>query len=238
MGRRAHEPQAGNEWWLKGFEKALGDVGKSESERSSGVSTPVRMPADNGKFGALYSFFVKGGEMEGTIGEEEYQKERRGKKRKSDVVDVGKDHKQDDFEQVAAFMVARDKHQKRRQRREKVSAEEQFKTVEAFMEAREGKQRKKRKSENVVLIAGVSPGKVEDMSKADQRETTAVPPTESKEERQERRRRRKEEKQLRGTTLPATNGSHTIDVDDAVKSLGKAEKKRRKGEKITEGPSS
>ncbi|RMZ82365.1 hypothetical protein DV737_g2107, partial [Chaetothyriales sp. CBS 132003] len=41
LGRRAHEPQQGNEWWLKGFEKALGDIGKSESERSSGISTPV-----------------------------------------------------------------------------------------------------------------------------------------------------------------------------------------------------
>ena len=241
VGRRAHEPQAGNEWWLKGFEKALGDVGKSESERSSGVSTPVRMPADSGRFGPLYSFFVKGGEMEGTIGEEKNRNERRGKKRKSDVVDVGKDQKEDDFEQVAAFLATRDKDEKRRQRREKESAEEQFKAVEAFMEAREGKQRKRRKSEDGGLLADVSPevsGKAKDMSKADQRKTTTVSSTESKEERRERRRRRKERRSLQRTTLPPTNGSHIMHDDHAMKALRKAEKKRRKEMKNTEGPSS
>lgn len=241
VGRRAHEPQAGNEWWLKGLERALGDVGKSESERSSGVSTPVRMPADSGKFGALYSYFVKGGQMEGTISEQENQKERRGKKRKSDTVDVGNDQKGNEFEQVAAFMAARDKDEKRRQRREKESAEEQFKAVEAFMEARDGEQRKKRKSENVELLADVSPqvsGKAENMSKADQRETTTASPTECKEERRETRRRRREEKHLQGTTLPFTNGSHTMHDDHAMKALRKAEKKGRKGKKSTKGPSS
>src|SRR5882757_935536 len=89
IGKKAHEPQAGNEWWLKGFENALGNIGKSESERSSGTATPVVNDYTGGKHGGLYSFFVKGQEMEGTIGKLEEIK-RSSKKRKSDMFDQEK----------------------------------------------------------------------------------------------------------------------------------------------------
>ena len=93
IGKKAHEPAAGNEWWLKGFEAALSNVGKSESERTSGTATPeLGHPANghSGKHIGLYGFFVKGGEMEGTIGSQEREEctSIRRQKRKSDELDI------------------------------------------------------------------------------------------------------------------------------------------------------
>ena len=229
VGKRAHEPQAGNEWWLKGFEKALGDVGKSESERSSGISTPVMVPTNNEKFGALYSFFVKGGEMEGTIEEEQNQKERRGKKRKSDALDEEKR----EFEEVATFMALRDKDEKRRQWKEKESAEEQFKAMEEFMAVREGKQRRKRKSENVEVlnVASETPAKARRLQDLGSPDGIADSPAETKEERRARRQRRREERDARRAAEQEINGDTHHDEDAAAKALRKAEKKRRKAEK-------
>ena len=231
VGKRAHEPQAGNEWWLKGFEKALGDVGKSGSERSSGTSTPVVVPANGGKFGALYSFFVRGGEMEGTIGDEERKDVKRGKKRKSDALDEDKR----EFEEVATFMGVRDKDEKRRQRKEKASAEEQFKAVEEFMAVREGKQRNKRKSENmeVLDVASETPAKARRLQDLGSPDGTADSPAETKEERRARRQRRREEKEARRPAEQEINGGNHHDEDAAAKALRKAEKKRRKAEKAT-----
>ena len=233
VGRRAHEPQAGNEWWLKGFEKALGDLGKSESERSSGVSTPVRAPADSGKFGALYSFFVKGGEMEGTIGEEEKQKTK--KKRKSDVRNEDHNEKEKrEFEDVAAFMVARDKDENRKQRKEKGTAEDQFKAVEAFMAARDERHRKKRKSETVdVMAESLSdvPAKVRKQLQPEQVHAEESPPNESKAERRERRRRRRMEKEANRATKHEIKGALNGNDNVATDALRKAEKKKRKAEK-------
>ena len=77
IGKNVHEPAAGNEWWLAGFERALGNIGKSGSD-VSGTSTPdsgsgVAKPSaylQHDKYGgSLYGYFVKGSSIEGTIDE-------------------------------------------------------------------------------------------------------------------------------------------------------------------------
>ena len=95
VGRKAHEPAAGNEWWLKGFEIALSNIGKSESERTSGTATPeLGAKRHEGKHAGLYGFFVSGGEMEGTIKKDVKggERVRRRKKRKSDVLEGRDSH--------------------------------------------------------------------------------------------------------------------------------------------------
>lgn len=70
VGKRTHEPAAGNEWWLKGFENALSNIGKNNSSgATSGTATPESpsTAVDGGKHSGLYGFFVKGQQMEGTI---------------------------------------------------------------------------------------------------------------------------------------------------------------------------
>ncbi len=238
VGRRAHEPQAGNQWWLKGFEKALGDVGKSESERSSGTSTPVRFPVDCGKLGALYSFFVRGEQIEGTLEEGIARSKRGGKKRKSDALD-GEDDEKDkrEFEEVAAFIAVRDKDEKRRQPKDKELVDVQFMAVEAFMEARDGKQQETRKSVDAEVPADVSMEASENLKKkarSEHKRSKTDLPTESKEERRERQRRRREKKALQGAVPPAVNVSHSSHHDEALKALRKAEKKRRKAEMTTQ----
>jgi nucleolar protein TMA23 len=166
IGKKAHEPAAGNEWWLKGFETALSNVGKSESERTSGTATPeLGRPANGyvGKHMGLYGFFVKGGEMEGTIGlDAPKELTLRRKKRKSDGLDnneglpnssdgekrspeTRKKRKSkegtDEFEQVGAFLQARDKDDKRRLRKQKASPFEEFQQVGEFFEARSSRRK-------------------------------------------------------------------------------------------------
>jgi nucleolar protein TMA23 len=215
VGRKAHEPQAGNEWWLKGFEKALSDVGKSESERSSGVSTPVAAtPAAAGKFGALYTYFVSGGKIAGSLEEDDTNgvSTKRGKKRKSDKING--DDEQGEFKTVAAFMEVRDQDVKRRKRKKnKKSAEEEFQAVEAFMEVRDHKARNKRKSEAI--------------------EADNEQPEETKEQRRERRRQRRAGKEAANPNQTPNSSSKG---DDVAKALRKAEKKRRKAEGAAREP--
>ncbi|KKY19126.1 putative protein tma23 [Phaeomoniella chlamydospora] len=75
IGKKSHEPPSGTEWWLKGFEKALQGVGtdgsKSASAATSGTATPTGLSASGyvGKHSGLYTNFVKGEQMKGTIEE-------------------------------------------------------------------------------------------------------------------------------------------------------------------------
>lgn len=105
IGKKSHEPASGNEWWLKGFASALANVGKSESERSSAVSSGTSTPRYGtsngyvGKHSGLYNYFTSGTVMKGTIESSEDQisaseqsdtdskTTRKSKKRKSDVLD-------------------------------------------------------------------------------------------------------------------------------------------------------
>ena len=207
LGRRKHEPVGGSEWWVKGFEKALGNVG-SGSERSSGVVTPVgggvggEVVDGGGKFGALYSFFVSGGEMAGTV-EEEEEGGARGEKREGKKV-------QEEFGEVAEFMAVRDKDEKRRRRKEKVRTTEEFRRIGEFMEIVEGKRRssKKRKSDvdegNEVRHQshdgeGKSKKRKSQVEPLVEVENGVVhkPREETKEERRERRQQRKDEKEAK-----------------------------------------
>lgn len=209
VGRKAHEPQAGNEWWLKGFEKALGDVGKSESERSSGVSTPVaNFSGSAGKFGALYSFFVSGERLEGSLEEDcaAGGAGKRGKKRKSDEINGDAE----EFEAVAEFLEVRDKDVRRRRKRDKGSVGEEFKAVEAFREVREGKSTKKKQKSEVT-------------------EAESAQVVETKEQRRERRQRRRVEKGVVAGVQTQLDGS--VEDDAAARALRKAERKRRKAER-------
>jgi nucleolar protein TMA23 len=260
IGKKAHEPAAGNEWWLKGFETALSNVGKSESERTSGTATPELSRPVNGVTGkhvGLYGFFVKGGEMEGTIGleaGEEYASTTR-KKRKSDALDSHvelsdssdggerstetrprKKRKSkegtEDFEQVGAFLQARDKDEKRRQRKQKADALEEFQQVGEFFEARSS--RRKLSPTASPHIDTSKP--IEDVTAQGAEDTE-----------QERRRRRKERnaakaaKALRAASdakiTPAPMIANVEEHEPVEKNAGdasrveatrKAEKKRRK----------
>lgn len=104
IGKKSHEPASGNEWWLKGFASALANVGKSESERSSAVSSGTSTPRTGttngyvGKHSGLYNFFTSGTVMKGTIDSSDQQDSasepsdepsnpRKSKKRKSDVLE-------------------------------------------------------------------------------------------------------------------------------------------------------
>lgn len=222
VGKKAHEPQAGNEWWLKGFESALGNIGKSESERSSGASTPVPTGYAGGKHSGLYSFFVKGQQMEGTMDPLEKTEKtttQQSKKRKSDVLGEASDEEENaittkdtrqksrskttaDFEQVGTYIAMRDKGEKRRQRGEKPSPVEEFEQVGAYLEARSEKKEKKSKKRKSEAVAGQQ---ISDASTEAEGETTEgqsqpdkpLDRAETKEERRERRRQRREQKERR-----------------------------------------
>jgi len=246
VGKKAHEPAAGNEWWLKGFETALSNVGKSESERTSGTATPeLGRPANGyvGKHMGLYGFFVKGGEMEGTIGldaPKEFTLTRR-KKRKSDVPDSreGSPNSSDgekrsaetrkkrkskegteEFEQVGAFLQARDKDEKRRRRKQKADALEEFQQVGEFFEARSSR---RKASTSVQPHIGTSKP-AEDV-------TTEV----FEDADEERRRRRKERKAAK--MAKALKAHATSDAEIApTTTTANAKDDQRKEENIDDTP--
>jgi len=256
IGKKAHEPTAGNDWWLKGFESALGNIGKSESERSSGTATPTQVHA--GKHGGLYGFFIRGQGMEGTIGMEP----KKGKKRKSDAlgedgdIDAGKSTRKDpaaEFEQVGAYMAVRDKDARHRKKKEKLNALEEFAQATEYFEARsaEGKKKKKRKSEmsgvtvdgHDTTLATTNDGRKKKKQKAEingavmtTEETTTTEREETKEERRERRRKRKERKaakeaaRLIGKQYEIAD-SGPADENPAAQEARRAERRRRKAEK-------
>jgi len=251
IGKKAHEPQAGNEWWLKGFESALGNIGKSESERSSGASTPVLLADYNGrKHSGLYSFFVKGQLMAGTIDENGLIKNSRKRRTDRDGADdsnsedptiqssskskrLKKSTPAAEFEQVSEYMALRDKGEKRRGRTQRPSPVEEFQQVGEYIQARSEKESKKRKRRSDEESDEANAN----TSSADLK-TSA--PEETKEERRARRRRRREEKErLRAEEAGAAMGlggaqrkSTDDEVEDpAAKAARKAERKKRKAEK-------
>lgn len=258
IGKKAHEPASGTDWWLKGFESALGNIGKSESERSSGVSTPVNNAATRfnnggGKHGGLYGFFIKGQLMQGTIEEQEAE-QLRGKKRKSDALEDGSESSEGvssgnstesknkkakkaskDFEVVAAFIGESRKDEKRKKRKDKTGEVEQFDQISQFFDTRDGAEKKRRKQKpDSALIADVAAR--DSLTNSD-----VATKTETKEERRERRRKRKERKELKAKLQGSSNGTSGVqrsiqnnesDVSDsAARTARKVERKRRKAEK-------
>jgi hypothetical protein len=175
VGKKTHEPAAGNEWWLKGFESALNNIGKNNrNEATSGTATPESAVANasgyRGKHVGLYGCFVKGQQMEGTIREEE-AKRPRGQKRKGDTFDdeaesstssemsspiISSSQKRVkpkveaavDFEQISQFLDIRDKDRKRQEKQAIGDPAQEFEQMSHFFEARSGRE-KKRKSKKV-----------------------------------------------------------------------------------------
>jgi len=179
IGKKAHEPAAGNDWWLKGFENALSNIGKNnDSTVTSGTATPETGSTSGyrGKHNGLYGFFVKGQQMEGTIGEE--RKDLRGKKRKSDTFDDGeqtsvssttttpgsstpgtrptsKGNAAADFDQISQFLGVRDKDRRRGERSAKLDPSDDFEQMEQFFKAA-AKPKKKHRERNKDVAS--SPG--------------------------------------------------------------------------------
>jgi nucleolar protein TMA23 len=218
IGKKSHEPAAGNEWWLKGFENALSNVGKnSGSQATSGTATPESADAatHRGKHIGLYGFFVKGQQMEGTIREKE-ERQSRGKKRKSDTFDDEEDgltssdvsipdrsildkkaepksesEASTDFAQISQFLDIRDKDRKRTERRTKAHPAQEFEQIgHLFETGSKSKQKHPRSNTDA------------DMS-------NAIPETDRASEgepKDERRRRRKEAK--------SHNSSEPVDLSE------------------------
>lgn len=152
IGKKTHEPAAGNDWWLKGFENALQNIGKNGSGEVaaataySGVNTTAN--GYRGKHTGLYAYFTRGQKMEGTMTETPTIT-LGGHKRKSDTLgsddsnDVDsttssaaglKSHKEqrfkskatEDFERVGQFFDVRDEGRRREGRRMKMSPADEF----------------------------------------------------------------------------------------------------------------
>lgn len=210
IGKKVHEPASGNEWWLKGFASALANVGKSESERSSAVSSGTSTPRTGttngyvGKHSGLYNYFTSGTVMKGTIESSEQQElerrqeqneeSKRGKKRKSDVLEESNDsiranplaispvkrpQTAKDLESSIPYLTERDKSRKKAHNHAKSSDIEAFALVGEFLGV----------TKDIPKSRDKTNGYHEECS--DVQETRE----ETKEERRARRRRRKEEKE-------------------------------------------
>jgi nucleolar protein TMA23 len=182
LGRRAHEPQKGNEWWLKGFEAALkkdGSTAGNSSAAGSGTSTPRmkqeeageelqrRVNVQAGRFGGLYGFFVRGETVGGTIGEEDGEAERRGKKRKSEVLAAGEEVEEYESSSLDDGVRKRRKKKKKKKKKKKRrnsvngdDAEQDFGQIAAFMTVRdkssrrEASERRKLRESEQFRVAG------------------------------------------------------------------------------------
>ena len=197
VGKKAHEPAAGNEWWLKGLEAALSNIGKSGSERTSGAATPNPGGSKTrfgGKQEGLYGFFVKGQEMVGTIDTSKIDAEQRGTKtkRKSDALEenISEPSDQEDqkrkqppkskstddvaeFEQVGAFIGTRDRDEKRRRRKSRAIELVEFQQVGEFFQVAADMKRKTHGAEAQVNLiqplSGTAPSAGEEVSKEERR---------------------------------------------------------------------
>lgn len=193
IGKKAHEPQAGNQWWMKGFQTALNNIGKSESERTSAANSGTSTPYGyTGKHGGLYGYFVAGQMMKGTLEEwsAAQQDQRQSKKRKSDVLEedplavkpVKKVQTAHDLESSMAYLAERDKARRKRHERAQSTDIDQFAAVGQFLGVvSEDPGKKKKQKDNQANVA------VSEIEQPDREE--------SKEERRARRKRRKDEKQ-------------------------------------------
>ena len=195
IGKKTHEPQSGNEWWLKGFATALNNIGKSESERTSaatsGTSTPVG--THSGKHGGLYGYFVKGQLMQGSL-EERNVEEQRSKKRKSDVFEESQDplavlpvkrqQTAKELEDSVAYLTERDRERKKAHNRIRNTDIDQFALVGQFLGGAESAKMKCGK-ENVPAVTSKGASEVDSEARE-----------ETKEQRRARRKLRKEKKSL------------------------------------------
>ena len=154
IGKKVHQPASGNDWWLKGFEKALQGVGtdgaKSGSEATSGTATPAAESTSGyvGKHSGLYGFFVRGEQMEGTLDGDETrnqetsaiiekaQKKSKSKKRKSEAINEDTTTSLDADESAS--------RSKKTKKTKGQDPAQDFAQISAFLEIRD-KERKKNK---------------------------------------------------------------------------------------------
>ncbi|KAL9620501.1 MAG: hypothetical protein Q9160_004970 [Pyrenula sp. 1 TL-2023] len=149
LGRRGRKDEPnGGEWWLKGFESALGRMGTGVSEKENGKQ----------KEGLYGGFFVKGESLGGTLDEGVKMRVKGHQKRKSDAVeddltrelsDSPPPHKSlriengsalqgpmKDFIQASTFFKARDqdKEEKRRRKKERQDRKDSNETLDEFQQ--------------------------------------------------------------------------------------------------------
>lgn len=248
LGRRGKQDEPnGGEWWLKGFESALGRVGSDDKGRNESQND------------RLYGgFFVKGESLGGTIGAE--GKRTGHKKRKSDAVkdDVTSEppssppHKSPEIKQIPApqdateeFIQAsaffetrdRDKAERRRIRREKRNADnrnvalEEFQQIETYLGSRDVEEAERKRRKRAAMRGRES---------VDGIHTPRASENETKEERHERRKQRRKEKEIAedetSNELSRDNDTSHQDgcnqtVDFSAEEERLAERKRRKEER-------
>lgn len=254
IGKKAHEPASGNQWWLKGFQSALENVGKSESERSSGTSTPQNGLTNGytGKHSGLYGYFIQGQLMEGTIKEDvsQHDKEqtrRKSKKRKSDVLEddsatsapnsnlrddplavapVKRPQTSKDFESSIPYLLERDKQRRQHRHQRAQSTDlEQFAMIGHYFTVAEGETRKKHKSKSDTVDTKNESETQEDDS-------------ERKEIQHARRKQRKEENKQNKKNLTLAEmveeelaRLNSMSNSAAEESFSDTERARRKGER-------
>lgn len=217
IGKKVHEPAAGNEWWLKGFEDALSNIGKGGSNTTSGTATPDQ-PSYRGKHTGLYGYFVKGQQIKGTMDGQSAPQSVGGKKRKSDTLD-GQSSERSSPEPPS-----------QKKSKSKRVAKTEFEQIGQFMEVMERDRRKPQKSARVGATEEFAQvGSFLAVGKTTSQETPSTNP-DVPESKEERRRRRKAEKQQK----VAQEGHLEQPMSDAAtdpKAARKAERKKRKEEK-------
>jgi len=199
IGKKVHEPPSGTEWWLKGFQSALQNIGKSESERSSAVNSGTSTPRNGnasgsgyvGKHSGLYGYFVTGQMMKGTL-EDERHNMAASRKRKSDVLEeeaardplavspVKRVQTAGELEASVEYLKEMDKGRRGTQKQAQSTGAEQFAVVGRFLNATDDATRRKKKDRSKEIVETL--------------DTEGGVRGELKEERRARRKRRKEER--------------------------------------------
>ncbi|KAF9884841.1 hypothetical protein FE257_001184 [Aspergillus nanangensis] len=116
---------ATNQWWLRGFEDALKDVGQP-NKTAGGVPGPNALTSE------LYRFFVRGEVVAGTLGVEEKNTEEEGSKKR----------KADDDEELRAKKARKNKEGESKEER-RVRREEKKRRKEEKVVRREERERKR-----------------------------------------------------------------------------------------------
>lgn len=258
LGRKAHEPARGNEWWLKGFESALSSVGQSREGSASGASTPTgadpvggkkaqqeelqrKVNLQMGRFGGLYSYFLPGGSIGGTLGEQQEESvpyepstkisEWGRRKRKSDVLDDDEDDKSANDGGNAREHA----NLKSKKHKTTTTVESQFTEIATFLSARDAehehkRQRKEARRKAKAMRESQAFSAVGEFLAVKQAVNGTLG-TEQEERRRakEERRHRKEEKRKRRSYVEEMKASAGSEDELEVESAKKTGPKQRNG---------
>ena len=180
LGRKAANLQPdGGEWWLKGFESTLKGINGDASAREQIKRTPREE-----KHGGLYSFFVSGGRMGGTLEINAHSEtstvvlEKKSKKRKSVAISTdtsptvptnvrppadsvpSTDDPVSDFQSAVSYLSARDpaRRPKYKSKKHDREPEEQFSVATAYFSARNQDDEKRKKDRRAKMRGRTSDG--------------------------------------------------------------------------------